>query len=81
MKALRHLNKYLLKYKFSFFLGFVCVLASNFFGLFPAIYIGKGFDFVEKSLVNNSEPSGLIALRDVAGQDVLLRFFFLIWRV
>jgi len=78
MKALRHLNKYLLKYKFSFFLGFVCVLASNFFGLFPAIYIGKGFDFVEKSLVNNSEPSGLIVLRDVAGQDVLLRFFFLI---
>ena len=78
MKALRHLNKYLLKYKFSFFLGFACVLASNFFGLFPAIYLGKGFDFVEKSLINNSESSGLIVLRDVAGQDVLLRFFLLI---
>ena len=72
MKALRLIKYYLLKYKFSFFLGFACVLASNFFGLFPAIYIGKGFDFVEKSLVNNSESSDLIALRDVTGQNLSL---------
>ena len=47
MKPLGHLNKYLFKYKFSLLLGFISILFSNFFGLFPAIYIGKSFDFIE----------------------------------
>ena len=53
MKALGHLNKYLFKYKVSLLLGFVSILFSNFFGLFPAIFIGKSFDFIETRFTND----------------------------
>ena len=76
MKSLRHLNKYLFKYIISFLLGFVCVLVSNFFGLFPAIYIGKSFDFIENKLKGD-----YILYDDIPlffHENILLSFFFLI---
>ena len=76
MKSLRHLNKYLFKYKISFLLGFVCVLVSNFFGLFPAIYIGKSFDFIENKLKRDYNLYDDIPL--FFHENILLSFFFLI---
>ena len=76
MKALGHLNKYLFKYKVSLLLGFVSILFSNFFGLFPAIFIGKSFDFIETRFTNDKfsfENNWLLFF-----ENILFSFFFLI---
>ena len=78
MKNLKYLNKYFLKYKISFLLGFICVFASNFFGLFPAIYIGKGFDFIEKPLDQSNDFLFSDIIEKLVGQDILLGFFLFI---
>ncbi|TNE29480.1 MAG: ABC transporter ATP-binding protein, partial [Bacteroidetes bacterium] len=44
MKALAHLNKYFLKYKWLLLLGIVFVFASVIFQIFPAQYIRKSLD-------------------------------------
>ena len=75
MKALGHLNKYLFKYKVSLLLGFVSILFSNFFGLFPAIFIGKSFDFIETRFTNDKfsfENNWLLFF-----ENILFSFFFL----
>ena len=74
MKNLSYLNKYFFKYKIQFSLGFLCVLASNFFGLFPAIYIGKAFNFIENSLQGASDYSSTVINKNV-GEDVLFGMF------
>ena len=76
MKNLNYLNKYFFKYKIQFSLGFLCVLASNFFGLFPAIYIGKGFDFIEKSLEGANDSLSPKIIENIVGQNLLLGLFF-----
>ncbi|MCB9335217.1 MAG: ABC transporter ATP-binding protein [Flavobacteriales bacterium] len=50
MKALKHLNKYLLKYKFRLLLGVLFVVISNIFGLYPAQIIRETFNLVESKL-------------------------------
>lgn len=50
MKALKHLNKYLLKYKFRLLLGVFFVVISNIFGLYPAQIIRETFNLVESKL-------------------------------
>lgn len=55
MKALQHLNKYFLKYKFRFALGILFVIISNIFGLYPASIIGEAFDAVGENIKNFQE--------------------------
>lgn len=55
MKALQHLNKYFLKYKFRFALGILFVIISNIFGLYPASIIGEAFDAVGENIKNYQE--------------------------
>jgi ATP-binding cassette, subfamily B, multidrug efflux pump len=50
MKSLKHLNKYLLKYKLRLILGFIFVGISNVFGLYPAQIIREAFDLVDAQL-------------------------------
>ncbi len=50
MNSLKHLNKYLLKYKFRLILGFIFVAISNVFGLYPAQIIREAFDLVDAQL-------------------------------
>ena len=46
MQSLYSLNKYLYRYKSKLVLGFVFVLLTNIFALFPAQLIGKSFDLI-----------------------------------
>ncbi|MBK8352174.1 MAG: ABC transporter ATP-binding protein [Saprospirales bacterium] len=50
MKELRAVNKYLLKYKWLLFLGFLFVLSSNFFGLYTPTYIRYAIDIVTENI-------------------------------
>lgn len=50
MNSLKHLNKYLFKYKFRLILGFIFVAISNVFGLYPAQIIREAFDLVDTQL-------------------------------
>ncbi|HIA36377.1 MAG TPA: ABC transporter ATP-binding protein [Flavobacteriales bacterium] len=50
MKPLKHLNKYLLKYKWRFMLGIVFVMIANFFAIYPAQIIRSAFDTVAVDL-------------------------------
>jgi ATP-binding cassette subfamily B protein len=50
MKALKHLNKYLFKYKYRLLLGIVFVVISNIFALYPAQIIRETFNLVESKL-------------------------------
>lgn len=46
MNSLKHLNKYLWKYRSRLFLGIIFVAVSNVFGIFPAQIIREAFDEV-----------------------------------
>ena len=50
MKSLKHLNKYIFKYKFRLLLGFLFITASNIFGLFPPRLIREAFDLADAQL-------------------------------
>lgn len=50
MKALMHLNKYFIKYKWRFILGVFFVAISNIFAVFPALLVGMSFDVVKEQV-------------------------------
>jgi len=52
MKSLKHLNKYLFKYKYRLLLGTVFIVISNIFALYPAQIIRETFNLVEAKLSN-----------------------------
>ena len=54
MKSLKHLNKYLFKYKYLLILGFVFFGISNVFGLYPAQIIRQAFDLADAE-INGTE--------------------------
>ncbi|MDB4533303.1 ABC transporter ATP-binding protein/permease [Vicingaceae bacterium] len=54
MKSLKHLNKYLLKYKFRLLLGFVFIVISNVFGVFPPHIIKEAFNLADAELTGIS---------------------------
>ncbi len=62
MKELKHLNKYLFKYRFRLALGVVFILISNIFSLYPPVFIGKAFDAISQSINE---------YRDTDSQDLL----------
>ncbi len=49
MKDLKHLNKYLLKYKHLLILGFIFLVISNYFGVWPAKVVRYAIDYVTDS--------------------------------
>ncbi len=50
MKALWHLNKYLLKYKYLLLLGSLFVIVSVIFRVFPAVFIRDSFNAIEEAI-------------------------------
>ncbi len=65
MKSLKHLNKYLYKYKFFLFWGTVFVIISNFFSIIPAQIVRFAFDLIKENIdlffmYENFEADGLI---------------------
>ena len=50
MKSLKHLNKYIFKYKYRLLLGVLFIIGSNIFGLFPAQIIRQAFDLADAQL-------------------------------
>jgi ATP-binding cassette, subfamily B, multidrug efflux pump len=49
LKALKHLNKYLLKYKYHLILGFLFVAISNVFGVYAPKLVRNAFDLVSET--------------------------------
>src|SRR3990167_2628218 len=50
MRSLKHLNKYLWKYKYRLLLGTIFIVVSNIFALYPAQIIRETFNLVEAKL-------------------------------
>ena len=67
LQHLEYLNKYLWKYRYRFSLGFLFVLISNIFALYPAEFVRKSFDSIKDLLTKNEIPSGDYT-------DILLKF-------
>jgi ATP-binding cassette subfamily B multidrug efflux pump len=53
MKSLKHLNKYLFKYKFRLLLGFLFIVISNVFGVFPPHIIKEAFNLADAQLTGS----------------------------
>lgn len=60
MKALQSLNKYLLRYKFQLLIGVVFVTISNWFAIYPAIYVRKSFDEIIHLIETKTQDNSLI---------------------
>lgn len=85
MKSLKHLNKYLWKYKNRLFLGIIFVAVSNVFGIYPAQIIRDAFDEVAKSLsatphLKETTSSGIFSsfVENFSLQELLLFFAALV---
>lgn len=50
MKSLKHLNKYLLKYKYRLLIGFFFIIISNIVGVFPPHIIKEAFNLADAQL-------------------------------
>ncbi|MES2731573.1 MAG: ABC transporter ATP-binding protein [Bacteroidota bacterium] len=50
MKALRYLNKYLIKYKYYLVFGILFTIISNLFGIIPAQMVRYAFDLVKETI-------------------------------
>lgn len=49
MKELKHINKYLLKYKYHLILGTIFIIIANLFGVVPAVVVRHSFDLIQES--------------------------------
>ena len=58
MKALAHLNKYLLKYKYHLVFGILFISISNVFGVMPAVVVRHAFDLIHDSFLLYSALDG-----------------------
>ncbi len=65
MRDLKHLNKYLLKYKYHLFLGTLFVILSNVFAIIPAQVIRHAFDLVRENIALYQLTDGLAVRNDV----------------
>jgi len=57
LNNLTYLTKYILKYKYRFLLGFLFVLISNIFALYPAEFVRKSFDSIKILLESNENTT------------------------
>lgn len=66
MKSLFALNKYLLRYKWTLLFGFIFVIISNWFVIFPAQIVRKAFDLVGDKIKHFQE------IQDVAEKNAII---------
>ncbi len=77
MKALKHINKYFLKYKWHLVLGAIFVIAQNFGAIYPAQVVRKSLDAVVatmKTAPNSQSPEVIAAIK----HQVMLFLFLII---
>jgi ATP-binding cassette subfamily B protein len=60
MKELRYLNKYFVKYKYSFLLGIIFTIIAQIFMLFTPKLISKSFKVIEAFAKDNTIPKSII---------------------
>lgn len=61
MKELYYLNKYFVKYKYSFLLGIVITIVAQIFSLFTPKLISKSFKAIESYAKNNDSTAAIQA--------------------
>ena len=84
MKSLNHLNKYLLKYKFRLILGFIFILLTNFFKVYPAQLIRDALDLIQdklsgKEIITASFFSDY--LKDMSVTEVIITYAIIVFAV
>lgn len=60
MKELQYLNKYFVKYKYSFLIGIVITIVAQIFSLFTPKLISKSFTIIEEFAKDKSVPAAII---------------------
>ena len=60
MKELQYLNKYFVKYKYSFLIGIVITIVAQIFSLFTPKLISKSFTIIEEFAKDKSLPAAII---------------------
>lgn len=79
MKSLRHLNKYLFKYRFRLLLGVLCVIASNLFGIYPAQVVRRGLDLIIEDIKLSNSMQGFGSQALIQKSLVFDAFLFLLF--
>lgn len=81
MNSLRYLNKYLLKYKWRIFLGIVCIVASNLFGVMMPKVVGDAVNGFKNDIAAHLTANDILwGTLKIAGFYMLLNIgkgFFL----
>jgi ATP-binding cassette, subfamily B, multidrug efflux pump len=76
LKALRHLNKYLWKYKWYLILGALFTLISNIFGLIPAQLVRESLDLVLTQVKNYHHFNGTTEAKQAFYDGVALKVLY-----
>ncbi|MHA7877702.1 MAG: ABC transporter ATP-binding protein [Bacteroidota bacterium] len=58
VNALRHLNKYLIQYKYHILLGTLATIAANIFSIVPARLIRHAFELIQRSIADYQALAG-----------------------
>ncbi|WP_343697250.1 ABC transporter ATP-binding protein [Flavobacterium sp.] len=71
MKELSYLNKYFIKYKFSFSLGILITIIAQIFFLFTPKFVSHSFDIIEKFLKLSDTQQKSAAIIDLYQRDLI----------
>lgn len=75
MNSLRYLNKYLLKYKWRFLLGIICILASNLFGVMMPRVVGDAVNGFKDDLTQQ------LPANDILWKTLMVAGFYMLLNI
>jgi ATP-binding cassette subfamily B protein len=78
MKELRYLNKYFIKYKYSFLLGILITIIAQIFFLFTPKLVSESFDIIERFLKLSASDQKLQIIRSFHKQELLHNVYLII---
>jgi ATP-binding cassette subfamily B protein len=78
MKELRYLNKYFIKYKYSFLLGILITIIAQIFFLFTPKLVSESFDIIERFLKLSESDQKLQIIRSFHKQELLHNVYLII---
>ncbi|PWB24764.1 ABC transporter ATP-binding protein [Flavobacterium sp. HTF] len=78
MKELRYLNKYFIKYKYSFLLGILITIIAQIFFLFTPKLVSESFDVIESFLKLSESDQKLQIIRSFHKQELLHNVYLII---
>lgn len=71
MKELSYLNKYFIKYKYSFSIGILITIIAQIFFLFAPKLVSQSFDIIERFLKLSATDQNSAVIRDLYERDLL----------